>query len=144
MQEGAKKRWLVFVSHGGVDTWVARQIEREIREAGADAFLDEANIAVGEDFPETIRAYLQQADELLVLLTPWSIRRPWVWVEVGAAFQRAILIVGVLHGLSPDELRADTSIPIFLLERNLINLNDIQRYFDQLRRRVGDQREDAT
>jgi len=143
MQEPAGKPRLVFVSHGGADTWVARQIEREIREAGAEAFLDESNIGIGEDFPEAIRAYLQRADELLVLLTPWSVRRPWVWVEVGAAFQRAILIVGVLHGLSPDELRSDTSIPIFLLERNLINLNDIQRYFEQLRRRVGEQREDT-
>ena len=55
-----------------------------------------------------------------------------------------ILVVEVLHGLSPEELRSDISIPIFLLERNLINLNDIQRYFEQLRRGVGEQREDAT
>ncbi len=143
MSESTGKQRLVFVSHGGADTWVARQIEREIRDAGAEAFLDEANINVGEDFPETIRASLQRADELLVLLTPWSVRRPWVWVEVGAAFQRGILIVGVLHGLSPEELRSDTSIPVFLLERNLINLNDIQRYFGQLRGRVSEQREDT-
>lgn len=144
MEEATGKRRLVLVSHGGADSWVARQIEREIRGASAEAFLDEANIGVGEDFPEMIRAALQRADELLVLFTPWSVRRPWVWVEVGAAFQRGILIVGVLHGLSSEELRSDTSIPVFLLERNLINLNDIQRYFDQLQRRIDDQREETT
>lgn len=143
MREAAAKGTLVFVSHGGADTWVARQIERGIRDAGSEAFLDEANIGVGEDFSDTIRASLQRADELLVLLTPWSVRRPWIWVEVGAAFQRGILIIGVLYGLSPEELRSDTSIPIFLLERNLINLNDIQRYLDQLQRRVNEWQEDA-
>lgn len=31
---------LVFVSHSGADTWVARQIAREIAECGAVPFLD--------------------------------------------------------------------------------------------------------
>jgi len=106
-------------------------------------FLDEANIDVGEDFPEMIHAALQRADELLVLLTPWSVRR-WVWVEVRAAFERGIFIVGVLHGRSSAEPRSDTSTPVFLLERHLIKLNDIQRYFDQLQRRIDDQREETT
>jgi hypothetical protein len=36
----------IFVSHAGEDTWVARQIAREISALGARPFLDEADIDV--------------------------------------------------------------------------------------------------
>lgn len=127
---------LVFISHGGQDTWVARQIEREVRSAGANTFLDEADIGVHESFPDVIRSYLDQADELLVLLTPWSLQRPWVWIEVGAAFQRNIPIIGVLYGVSPEDLYRNPGIPVILLERNLVGLNDVDQYFLQLAARV--------
>ena len=61
---------LVFVSHCGQDTWVAKQIAREIERCGAKPFLDEAEIDAGADFEEDIRDFLEKADELVVLLTP--------------------------------------------------------------------------
>ena len=64
------RKRLVFISHSGVDTWVAKQIAREISVCGAVPFLDEADIEKGEIFEEEIRNFLNQADELLVLLTP--------------------------------------------------------------------------
>ena len=85
--EGAvKTRRLVFVSHSGQDTWVAKQIAREIERSGAKSFLDEAEIDAGADFEEDIRDFLDQADELVVLLTPWALERPYVWIELGAAW----------------------------------------------------------
>ena len=128
---------LVFLSHAGADTWVARQLEAHIKAVGADTFLDEANIGIGERFPEVVREQLDRADELLVLLTPWSLQRQWIWVEIGAAFQRDIPIIVALHGLSPEDLRQNTAVPIFLLERNIVELNEINRYFEELRTRVG-------
>jgi hypothetical protein len=80
------KRWLVFVSHSGADSWVARQIARHVREAGADPFLDEAHIAVGDDFEDRLRAALEEARELVVLLTPWALDRPYIWAEAGVAW----------------------------------------------------------
>jgi len=55
---------LVFVSHSGEDTWVARQIAREISSRGAQPFLDEADVDVGAEFEEDIREFLDKADEL--------------------------------------------------------------------------------
>ena len=69
---------LVFVSHSGEDTCVARQIAREISARGARPFLDEANVDVGAEFEEDIRKFLDEADELIVLFTPWSLERPYV------------------------------------------------------------------
>ena len=78
--------WLVFVSHSGTDTWVARQIARGITDCGATPFLDEAAINVGADFEHDILAFLKKAHELVVLLTPWALDRPYVWAELGAAW----------------------------------------------------------
>lgn len=71
------------MSHSGEDTWVARQIAREIELHGARPFLDKADVDVGAEFEEDIREFLDEADELLVLFTPWSLERPYVWAEIG-------------------------------------------------------------
>jgi hypothetical protein len=103
---------LVFVSHSGMDTWVAKQIAREISDCGAVPFLDEAEIDVGADFEEEILAFLEKADELVVFLTPRALERPYVWAELRAAWGRRIPIVGLLHGLTVAELQARASTPI--------------------------------
>jgi hypothetical protein len=131
------KKWTVFVSHAGPDTWVARQIADHLKAAGVHPFLDEAHIKVGEDFEAKLLAALKEARELLVLLTPWSLQRPYVWAEMGTAWLRGLPIVGVLHGLTLEALHAQVSVPIFLKERNLIDINDLDRYFEQLKRRVA-------
>jgi hypothetical protein len=72
---------LVFVSHSGADTWVARQIAKEISTRGGQPFLDEADVDVGAEFEDDIRESLDKADELVVLFTPWALTRPYVWTE---------------------------------------------------------------
>ena len=128
---------LVFVSHSGLDTWVAKQIARGIADCGATPFLDEAEIDVGADFEGDILAFLEKAHELVVLLTPWALDRPYVWAEIGAAWGRRIPIVGLVHGLSAAELQARPGIPILLKKRDLLPLNDIDVYLGQLRTRVN-------
>jgi hypothetical protein len=128
---------LVFISHSGEDTWVARQIAREIAARGAIPFLDEADVDVGAEFEEDIRQFLDQAHELLVLFTPWAFDRPYVWAEIGAAWLRRIPIVVVLHGLETKAFQAHPHAPVFLKRRDIIRLNDIDSYLVQLENRVS-------
>jgi len=93
---------------------VARQIAREISACGATPFLDEAEIDVGADFEEDTLAFLEKADELVVLITPWALERPYVWAELGAAWGRRVPIVGLLHGVSAAELHSRPGIPVLL------------------------------
>lgn len=123
---------LVFVSHSGEDTWVAKQIAKAIESNGGTPFLDEADVEVGAEFEEDIRGFLDKADELLVLFTPWSLKRPYVWAEIGAAWIRRIPIVVVLYGLTQYDFQAQPNAPIFLKKRDMIRLNDIENYFHQL------------
>ncbi len=136
--KSSSKKILIFVSHSGEDTWVARQIAREITDRGARAFLDEADIDVGAEFEEDIREFLEIADELVVLVTPWSLERPYVWVEIGSAWLRRIPIVLILHGITAAEFQAKPKSPVFLKKRDMIKLNDIDEYFDQLSKRVAE------
>ncbi len=127
---------LVFVSHSGTDTWIAKQIAREIEARGATPFLDAAQIDVGADFEEDILNFLERADELVVLLTPWALDRPYVWAEIGAAWARRIPIVALLLGLTPTELQTRPGIPVLLKKRNLLELNQIDSYLEQLAART--------
>jgi TIR domain len=137
MSESKKK--LIFVSHSGQDTWVARQIAKEIELRSAKPFLDEADVNVGAEFEEDIREFLDKADELIVLFTPWSLERAYVWAEIGAAWIRRIPIIVILHGLSVEDFQARPNAPVFLKKRDIIGLNDIDQYFQQLGERVASQ-----
>jgi hypothetical protein len=83
---------------------------------------------------------LDRSRELLVLLTPWSLQRPYVWAEIGAAWVRRIPVVGVLHGLTPESLNARAATPLLLKKRkkrNLVDINDLDRYFKELKVRIA-------
>jgi len=114
------KSRLVFISHSSADTWVAKQVAREIEACGATPFLDEAHIDVGADFEEDILDFLERAHELVILITPWALDRPYIWAEIGAAWCRRIPIVGLLLGLTPTELQTRPGAPVFLKRRNLL------------------------
>ena len=127
----------VFISHSSTDAWIAQQIARCIHECGATTFLDNADIHHGDDFEEKILAGGDASSELLVLLTPWARRRPYIWLEVGMFWHRRMRIVGVLLGLDKRALARDESIPIALKRLDLIALNEIDAYFEQLTQRVA-------
>jgi hypothetical protein len=127
---------LVFVSHSSQDTWIAKQIAREIAARGATPFLDEAQVDAGADFEEDILNFLERAHELVVLLTPWALERPYVWAEIGAAWGRRIPIVAFLLGITATELQSRPGIPVLLKKRDLLQLNEVEVYLDQLSGRV--------
>jgi len=136
-------RRLVFISHAGEDTWVAKQIAREVANCGGTPFLDQADIDIGAEFEDDIREFLDQAHELIVLFTPWSLERPYVWAEIGAAWIRGIPIVVVLLGLTPAEFQGRPNTPVFLKKRDMLQLNQIDQYLDQLRGRVAEGRDNG-
>jgi len=126
----------VFISHSGPDTWVARKIADGCEAVSAQAFLDEAEISIGAIFETDILNALKKSDELVALFTPWSLDRPYVWLEIGAAWYKGIPIIAVLLGVTPKQIQEHPRAPIAIKERNIIELNSIDRYFEQLSRRI--------
>lgn len=131
----------VFISHASTDLWVACQIERHLRDAGASTFLDDRDILAGDDFAERINAEAPLCSELMVLATPWSILRPWVLYEVACfRFMRRRIVV-VLHGVSEPAFRADGNIGAFLARTDLLDINRLDTYFRDVASRVAADKE---
>jgi len=125
----------IFVWHGGADAWLASQIASRLREAGAETFLDNNDLNKGDDFKHVIRTEVAGSDELLALFTPWSTRRNWVWVEIGAAWVNQKRVVVVLYNVTLADL--DTGGGRAVLENlNLVQINDIEDYFSEVKKRI--------
>lgn len=126
----------VFVSHGKADAWLANRIATDIRQAGASTFLDETDIAKGDDFKVRIHREVARCSELVAVFTPWSSQRFWVWVEVGAAWGQGKRIVAVLYGVSVPELEAMGGSRAILEDINIVELNALDAYLVELSKRV--------
>lgn len=90
----------------------------------------------GDDFEDKILAAVRASQELLVLLTPWAIKRPYIWLELGAIWGQGQRIIGVLYGLSVKELVTDEGTPALLKRITLVEINKLDGYFRQLAGRV--------
>ena len=116
----------VFVSHATPDKWVARTICEKIDSLGVVTFRDDRDIDGGDDIADHLRAEIKRTDELLVLLTPISFNRPWVLLEVGAAWEAGKWIVPICYHVEADK------IPTMLAKRKAYWLNDFDRYLAEL------------
>jgi hypothetical protein len=126
----------VFFSHGGDDTYVVEEfLKPKVESSGATVFVDSGTIDFGDDFRKVILAQLSSFDELLVLLTPSSLRRPWVFAEVAAAVFREKRIVAVTYGPTESELQA-LGVLSLLGTKTLLKMNEFDKYVMQLAARV--------
>src|SRR5437588_377242 len=95
----------VFVSHGWHDRWVAAQIAVNIRnQTDAEVFIDIFDIKSGDRIEAKVREGLAGCTELVSLLTPWSVDRNWVWSEMAGAWALGKRYVGVLYGLTIEQI----------------------------------------
>ncbi len=127
----------VFISHSSRDTWVAKQIEEHIKQTGAETFLDERDVQIGDVFANVIRQELNTTDELLVLLTPWALKRTWIELEIGVVWGREKRIIAVLHGITPQEFQQESQIPSVIKENDIVEINELAQYFAELALRVS-------
>jgi hypothetical protein len=89
----------VFLSHADTDAVLARQLSEAIqtRRANVQVFVSSipGAIPTGKEWLSEIEQQLKAADAYLLLLTPASIARLWVWFEAGAAFMSGKKVIGI-------------------------------------------------
>jgi len=134
-----KTKRKVFISHSSADTWIAEQIDFRIKKRGAISFLDKRKVQAGSFIAKTIFGFLKETHEFLVLFTPGALVKPYIWFELGGAWSRpdSILIVIVLHGITIHDFVSRDDIPHFLKKLYIIELNNINNYFDELSSRAS-------
>lgn len=124
--------YLVFVGHATADKWIAKALCERIEAVGAKSFRDDRDIDGGDDIPDQIRRQIIRSNEMVVLLTPESVDRPWVLLEVGAAWgrrQRARIVAVLCH------VEVDT-IPDIIGSKKAVSINSFDEYLEQLKHRV--------
>lgn len=127
----ATSAFLVFISHSTKDRWIAKQIARLLEAAGdIKTFLDERDIKFGDSIPESIRTNIQQCNEFIVLLTKNSLNRPWVLIEISAAWGHGKRIIAIVDKVAPEEM------PEIMLPYKAVDLNDFEEYIRQVVERV--------
>ncbi len=127
----------VFVSHGSDDRWIAAQIAKCLQGLGAETFLDETNIPKGSNFKQIIHKEIALSNEVVALFTPWSAKRSWVWIEMGAAWVLDKPVVAVFYGMELKDLEQSGQGKGMLEDINVLQLNDVERYFTEIASRLN-------
>ena len=121
---------MVFISHSTKDRWIAKQIANLLEVRGrkqrVTTFLDERDILIGDSIPDTIRDNIRNCSEFLVLLSKNSINRPWVLIEISAAWGHGKRIIAIIDKVTPEEM------PEIMLPYKAVDLNNLEEYIDQL------------
>jgi hypothetical protein len=126
-----KKQYRIFLSHATSDKFIAKAMCQQLDAVGATTFRDDRDIDGGDDIPESIRKAITESDEFVVLLTTNSVNRPWVNLEIGAAWVWARLrIVVVLYNIGIDP------IPAMMKSKKAIALNDFEQYVEDVASRI--------
>lgn len=101
-----QREYTVFISHATYDKWIARQICAYLEGAGIGlkTFRDDKDIAGGTNITDAIKAGIRNCDELLLLLTPESITRQWILLEIGMALMWERRIVPILLHVAPEQI----------------------------------------
>lgn len=126
----------VFLSHSRHDRWIATQIRARLQAEGITVFLDVFDIRVGDEFRKKIITELRECDELLVLLTPSSIKRAWIPAEIGIAVDRRKPVVGIRYSVEMEELY-ESGLASLICDSFIILLDDLESYVTAVVRRAG-------
>jgi TIR domain len=126
----SRRPYLVFISHSSKDQWIARQLSKLIEQRGKakgiKTFLYEKDIRGGDSIPELIRAKIRECDELLVLLSRYSVGREWVLTEIGAAWVLEKRIVAITDKITPEEMPEITRL------YKAFDLNEFDQYLEEI------------
>lgn len=110
---------------------------RLIQDGGASAFIDIFDIKKGDRIESRIREGIEGCDELVALLTPWSVDRNWVWTELSAAWALRKRFVGVLYGITIEEIERNHGGMACLGPTNVIALDDYEDYLQEMLERAS-------
>lgn len=76
----------VFLSHATQDREMARELSQRLRSWTGVSVHTPEDISVGQAWSRRILDRIKKSDLMMVLLTPDSVRSPWILQEMGAAW----------------------------------------------------------
>jgi hypothetical protein len=119
----------IFISSSYKDIDLARDLERRLEAAGVDAYRIDKIISAGS-IEKSIMKNLNDADEIVVILTDKSVANPWLMYEMGAASSLRKRITPVIVGLKPNQL------PSIIRNMEYIKYPELPKYISALEKRA--------
>jgi len=120
----------VFISHSCQDEVLARRVADGLRKRGLDVW-DDRDVFPGDNWARKLSKALEQAQAMVVLITPDALRSDWVRREIEYALGKEKfsgrlipVVVGPLENIPKDE------IPWILWRLNVINLTNPEKEQD--------------
>jgi hypothetical protein len=94
----------VFLSYSSPDSQIAAELKQKLEEKGMRCFMAEVEIDIGKKWLDTIHAALIGAKLFVILLTPRSVDKPWVLIEMGAAWALEKPLIPLLQFVDVNKL----------------------------------------
>jgi hypothetical protein len=111
----------IFVSHAASDTVLARKIRRLLKSSFDANVSTMDDLSAGENWESLLRQQLSNADYVVAILSPQSVRSTFVLHDLGAAWALGKPVI-------PLFTRRDVlnSIPMAVLESQMIEVSDLE------------------
>lgn len=122
----------VFISHGTTDSDLARRVAASLREAGFNAWLDEEQVFLGDNWAAQVGQALEASEAMVVLLTPASVKSEQISRDVAYALgslNYEFRLVPVLVG-KPDTL-PEEEIPWILRRLSPVRVPETNGHQDR-------------
>lgn len=135
---------VIFISHASTDKPVAHVIKQEMEIVFGDTvevFVSSlsGSIEPGSDWLKQIQKKLDDATIVVVLITPISIHRPWIWFEIGASWMKMIEKKRKIYPICAPEIEL-SSLPEPLSRLQAISLGkpeNIRLFFRSVQEAIG-------
>lgn len=129
-----RKKPDVFISHAVDEIHVARHLRRELQDASGDRlniFLsnDPSSLPAGDQWFEQVRSAAVSASSMLILLSPFSMRRRWLSLETGLRLTKGIASAKVFPICCLGSSKGDIAEPWRQMQTlDLSDANDYERF----------------
>jgi len=126
----APSAYKVFISHSSKESWVARQISKEIKNIGLSTWLDDADLHGGDNIKRAIKSGIEESQEVLVIISMNSAMSQWVIYEAAIAEIREKRITPILNNIGHDEIAPLQGIKDY-------DLNEFDKFLLELAKRAA-------
>jgi len=108
----------LFLSHSSADDGFVRELQQALADLGQEVWIDSRQLKGGDPLGSKIKAAIEQAAGLAVLVSPDAHESEWVAKELK-------------HGLKVQEERGLAAFPVILLALNGTKPGSLAGYFDE-------------
>jgi hypothetical protein len=115
-----------FISYSSVDAKLARRVAKVLKTLGVEHFLDSKDVQWGDRITDAVRDGIASCTDLIVIVSPASVKSQWVLFEIGQASALGKRILMLLT-------HPAVEVPSFISQyHHKSRVADVEKHFQQL------------